>query len=122
MEWTISFQSDQQIVIIETRGDADGESSLEMAKEISKAMTKYKTKRCLVDHSAINSVSGSSIGIYYRPQKLNRIGIPSEVKIAEVVLPAHREHFGFLKSVCLNYGFSFLIFDDRESAIQWLTE
>ena len=122
MEWTISFQSDHQIAIIETSGDADGESSLEMAKEISKVMAEYKTKRLLVDHSAISSVSGSTIDIYYRPQKINRIGIPSEVRIAEVVLPAYREHFGFLKSVCLNFGFSFQIFNDKESAIQWLTE
>jgi len=122
MEWKISFQSDQNIVIIETSGDADGESSIEMAKIISKTMAEHKAKRCLIDHSAISSVSGSTIEIYYRPQKLDKIGIPSEIKIAEVVLPAHREHFGFLKSVCLKFGFSFRIFSDKESAIQWLKE
>ncbi len=121
MEWKVSFLSDQQIVVIETSGVADEKSSLEMAKSISKTMAQYETKRCLVDHSAITSVSGSSAEIYYRPQKLSKIGIPSKIKIAEVVLPAHREHFGFLNSVCLYFGFSFRVFDDREAAIQWLT-
>ncbi|MEJ2551147.1 MAG: hypothetical protein P8Z34_10725 [Anaerolineales bacterium] len=120
MEWTISFLPDQQIVVIRTSGVADEKSSLEMVKSISKTMAEYNASRCLVDHSAIDSVSGSSVEIYYRPQKLNKIGIPSKIKIAEVVLPAHREHFSFLNAVCLNYGFSFRIFDDQEAAIQWL--
>jgi hypothetical protein len=122
MEWTISFLSDQQIVVIKTRGEADGPSSLEMVKSLSKAMAQHKAARCLIDHSDISSVSGDTPGIYYRPQRLGEMGVPTEIKIAEVVLPAHRQHFGFLKVVCQNYGFSFRMFDDRESAIEWLTK
>jgi hypothetical protein len=122
MEWTIYFLSDQQIVVIQTHGVADETSSLEMAKNISKTMAQYKTTRCLVDHSDISSVSGNIVEIYHRPQELGEIGVTSKIKIAEVVLPAHKEHFGFLETVCLNRGFSFCMFDDRESAIQWLTK
>jgi hypothetical protein len=121
MEWTISFLPDQQIVVIETHGVADETSSLEMAKSIAKTMAQYKAMRCLVDHSAISSVSGNAVDIYRRPQGLREIGVLSNVRIAEVVLPAHKKHFGFLETVCHNRGFSFCIFDDRESAIQWLT-
>jgi hypothetical protein len=122
MEWTVSFLSDQRIVVIETRGDADDASSLEMAKSIPKAMIKYKTLRCLIDHSAIQSVSGNVSEIYNRPKRLINIGIPFKVKIAEVVLPVHKEHFGFLEMVFRNRGFDFHIFNDREPAIQWLTK
>jgi hypothetical protein len=122
MEWTISFLSDQQIVIIQTHGVADETSSLEMARNISKTMAEYKVMRCLIDHSAIKSVSGNVSKIYYRPQELREIGIPFKVKIAEVVLPAHTEHFDFLETVCRNRGFDFRIFSDQESAIQWLTK
>ena len=122
MEWTVSFLPDQQIVVIQTRGVADETSSLEMAKSLSKTMAQHKAMRCLIDHSAISSVSGGTVGVYYRPRRLSQIGVPSKIKIAEVVLPAHREHFGFLETVCQNYGFSFRIFNDRESAIQWLTK
>ena len=80
----------------------------------------YKAARCLIDHSAIISVSGSSVEIYYRPQGLSKTGISSEVKIAELVNPVHKEHFGFLEYVYRNNGFDFRVFDDRESAIQWL--
>jgi hypothetical protein len=120
MEWTISFLSEQQIVVIQTRGVADEKSSLEMAKNISKAMMEYKATRCLIDHTAISSVSGSTIEIYSRPQELSEVGVHSEVMIAEVVLPTHKEHFGFLETVCRNRGFYFHTFDDQETAIQWL--
>jgi hypothetical protein len=122
MEWTISLLENEQIVVIKTRGVADKDSSLEMAKSISKTMAQYEVSRCLIDHSDIESVSGTSVEIYYRPQKLSGIGVPSDIRIAEVVLPDHREHFSFLRSVCLQYGFSFRIFDDQDSAIQWLTQ
>jgi hypothetical protein len=122
MEWTTSFLPDQQIVVIQTRGVADEASSLEMAKNLAKTMIQYKATRCLIDHSAIASVSSSPVEILYRPRKLAGIGIPSEIKIAEVVLPAHKKHFNTLKNVCQNFGFLFRTFDDQESAIQWLTE
>jgi hypothetical protein len=122
MEWTITYLPDKKIVIIQTSGIADETSSIEMAKNISKAMAKYLVTRCLVDHSAISSVSGSTADIYYRPNRLIRIGVPFKIKIAEVVLPEHKEHFGFLETVCRNRGFHFKMFNDRESAIQWLTE
>jgi hypothetical protein len=122
MEWTISFLSDQQLVIIRTQGIANGTSSIEMAKAISKTMAEYKVVRCLIDHSAIESVSGNVAEIYYRPQELREVGIPSKVKIAEVVLQEHKEHFDFLETVCRNRGFDFRVFNDQESAIQWLTK
>ncbi|HTX91520.1 MAG TPA: hypothetical protein VMC09_09905 [Anaerolineales bacterium] len=121
MEWKVSFLPDQQIVVIQTFGDADDAGSIEMAKGISKTMMKYKALRCLIDHSALVSVSGSS-GVYYRPSRLLGIGIPLKLKVAEVVLPAHKEHFAFLETVCRNRGINFSVFSDRESAIQWLTE
>ncbi len=120
MEWKNSFLTDEQIVVIKTFGDADGASSLEMAKSISQTMMQYNTKRCLIDHSALISVSGSSVDIYYRPQGLGNTGISSEIKIAELVNPAHKSHFGFLEYVCRNNGFDFRVFDSREPAMEWL--
>jgi len=122
MEWTITFLSDQQLVVIQTHGVADEKGSLEMAKIIAKTMAEYKVMRCLIDHSAIDSVSGNAIEIYYRPKELTEIGVPSRVKIAEVVPPAHNKYFDFLETVCRNRGFDFSTFNDREAAIQWLTK
>jgi len=122
MEWTISFLPDQQIVVIQTQGVADGASSLEMAKSISKIMFEHQALRCLIDHSALSAVSGKVVNLYYRPQELREVGVPTRIKIAEVVLPLHAAHFGFLETVCRNQGFNFRIFNQREPAVQWLTE
>jgi hypothetical protein len=122
MEWKNSLLSDEQIVVIETSGVADESSSMEMAKSISRTMMENNATKCLIDHSALISVSGSSTGIYYRPQGISKTGISSKVKIAEVVKPAHKEHFAFLEFVCRNNGFDFHVFENRESAIQWLTK
>jgi hypothetical protein len=121
MEWDVSFLPDQQVVVIQTHGDADDISTIEMAKSISKTMAKYKVLRCLIDHSALGSVSGTA-GVYYRPNLLFRMGIPIKLKVAEVVLSAHKDHFAFLATVFRNRGFNFSIFNDRESAMQWLTK
>jgi hypothetical protein len=122
MQWNSSFLQDEQIVVIKTFGDADEKSSMEMAKSISQTMMEYKSTRCLIDHSALLSVSGTSVDIYYRPQGISNTGIPSGVKIAELVKPAHKSHFGFLEYVCRNNGFDFRVFESREPAIQWLTK
>jgi len=122
MEWNSSILQDEQIVVIKTYGAADEASSLEMAKSISKTMMEFKATRCLIDHSALLSVSGTSVDIYYRPQGISNTGIPSGVKIAELVKPAHKSHFGFLEYVCRNNGFDFRVFESREPAIQWLTK
>jgi len=120
MEWSTTFLPDDKIVLIETSGIADEASSVEMAKIIFKSMARHLSLRCLIDHSAISSVSGSAVEIYDRPKRLVKLGLPFEIRIAEVVLPEHREHFRFLETVFRNRGFAFYIFDDRESARQWL--
>lgn len=120
MEWTVSVLSGQKIVVIQTQGVADEADSLKMAKSIAETMAEYNAERCLIDHSAIHSVTGAVVKIYYRPQELREVGIPSKVRIAEAVLPAHKAHFDFFETVCRNRGFDFRIFNERESAIQWL--
>ena len=120
MEWTISFLSGQQIVVIQTNGVADETSSLEMTKILSKTMAEYKAMRCLIDHSTIKSVSGNVVEIYNRPWELREMDVPSKVKIAEVVLQEHKEHFDYLETVCRNLGIDFRIFNNQELAFQWL--
>jgi len=122
MEWTTSFLPDEQIVVIQTSGVADGTGSLEMAKGLAKTMIQHQATRCLIDHSGISSVSSDPVEMLYRPRKVMAMGVPSEIKIAAVVLPAHREHFHFLEALYQNLGFLFRTFGDRASAIQWLTE
>jgi hypothetical protein len=120
MEWKTSFLKEQRIVVFETSGVADGAGSFEMAKSISGTMAVHLATRCLIDHTGISSISASISDAYYRPQRVFKFNIPVRIKIAEVVLPAHKRHFDFLETVFRNRGFDFRVFSEREPAIKWL--
>jgi hypothetical protein len=122
MEWTITYLPEQQIVVFKTEGLADGKSSFEMVNIVAKTMAEYKAIRCLIDHTSLHSVSIRPEDIYSRPQEIRRIGIPPELKIAAIVLPSQREHLWFLETVFRNRNIQYSLFNDRESAIQWLIE
>ncbi len=68
----------------------------------------------------IQSVTGNSFEIYDRPRLFVKLGVPFKIKMAEVVRMEHRERFAFLETVCRNRGFIFCLFDERESALDWL--
>jgi hypothetical protein len=121
MEWVITFLAEQKVVLSETQGVADEAGSLKMALDIFKTMQEHGALLCLVDHRSVHAVSSNITQVYYRPRALRRAGIPPNVKIAEVVLPAHEKHFAFFETVCFNNGLNLRTFKDRESALQWLT-
>ncbi|MCW8850484.1 MAG: hypothetical protein OQJ81_10940 [Melioribacteraceae bacterium] len=58
--------------------------------------------------------------VYDRPKLFKLIGVILGIKIAEIIKPDHLNHFRFLRTVCINSGFSFAIFYDRENALEWL--
>jgi hypothetical protein len=120
MEWEIIVHKDKKFVEIITKGFADKESSLEMAKNISETMRNLRFTRALVDHRNISSVSGAVIEVYERPKLFRIIGVLLGIKIAEIINPDHLKHFQFLETVCRNQGFKFSIFYERPDAIKWL--
>jgi hypothetical protein len=91
-----------------------------MAKIITETMRQNRITRVLIDHRKIEGVSGGIIDIYDRPKLLKVIGIILGIKIAEVIKPEHKKHFGFFETVCINQGFKILIFQERLPALEWL--
>jgi hypothetical protein len=118
MEW--EFTIHKNYIEISTKGIADKNSSMAMAKAITAEMRKNKIKRALIDHSDLDSVTGRAFDIYERPKILRIIGAILGIRIAEIVKPEHREHFKFLETVCVNQGFQLQIFDEKDKAIEWL--
>lgn len=120
MEWEIILHENKRYIEVITKGHADRDGSLEMAKVITENMRKHKYKKALIDHRKITSVSGRAAEIYYRPRIFKIIGVILGIKIAEIVKKEHVEHFRFLETVCNNHGFKFSIFHEREEAMEWL--
>jgi hypothetical protein len=122
MEWTITLHEDGQYAEVVTKGIADKDGSLAMVKAIATALRATTTRRVLIDHTHISEVSGEIVDIYYRPDELYKIGVDRSIMVAEVVKSEHREFFDFLETVCVNKGYSFSVFDDKEAAVKWLLE
>lgn len=122
MEWQITLHRENTYIEVTTKGIADHESSLEMAKAIAKTMRTNRYTKVLIDHTNIEKVSGKVAEIYERPKLFKIIGVLLGIKIAEIINPHHLEHFRFLETVCINRGYKFSIFYDKTSALHWLLE
>ena len=120
MEWKIIMHEEKNYLEIVTKGIADKDSSLEMAKAISETMRKHRLTKALIDHRNVTKVTGRMTDVYQRPKLFKLIGMILGIKIAEVINPAHQEHFRFLETVCVNQGFKFSVFFEKESALEWL--
>ncbi|HEX2994360.1 MAG TPA: hypothetical protein VHP14_06035 [Anaerolineales bacterium] len=118
MEWEITVH--KNYIEIVTRGAADEKSSLKMAQAITDAMRSNRMNKALVDHRSLEAVTGHIIDIYERPRVFKIIGVLLGIKIAEVIKPEHQQHFMFLETVCINQGFQFSIFHEKDPALKWL--
>jgi hypothetical protein len=120
MEWEIKVHRELKYIEFVTKGVADSEGSLEMAKTIAETMRKKRLTKVIIDHRNIESVSGKIIDIYERPKLFRLIGVILGIKIAEIINPDHLTHFRFLETVCVNRGYVFSIFYDRVTPLEWL--
>jgi hypothetical protein len=120
MEWEIRIHNEEKYMEVITKGAADKDGSLNMAKAITGTMRQHRITRVLIDHRNIESISGEIIEIYNRPKLLKMIGIILGVKIAEIIKPDHIKHFSFFETVCINQGFRISIFQENSPALEWL--
>jgi hypothetical protein len=120
MEWAITLNEENQYAEIVTGGVADRQGSLEMAKEISMILSEKGIKKLLIDHRNIRAVSGGTVEIYQRSIELKETGVIPGIKVAEVVKADFKAFFRFLETVCVNRGFLFSTFYDKNSALKWL--
>lgn len=120
MEWEIVVRKDEGYVEITTRGVADKEASLGMASVLSAVMRENRVTRAMIDHRALDGVTGGVSDVYERPRLLRLIGTILRIRLAEVVRPEHLEHFAFFETVCRNQGFELRVFHDRDEGLVWL--
>ena len=91
-----------------------------MAKAITSLMKRNRSTRALIDHRNLEAVTGDIVDIYERPRIFKIIGVIWGIRIAEVIKPGHQEHFKFLETVCINQGYRFSTFHEKDQALKWL--
>jgi hypothetical protein len=120
MEWNIVVHDEDRYVEVITNGIADRDGSLNMAKAIMHTMRIHRITKALIDHRNVESVVGNTTDIYNRPKVFQIIGAILGIKIAEIIKPEHVGHFRFFETVCINQGYQFSIFSDKDKALAWL--
>lgn len=120
MEYEIIVHNVEGYIEVVTKGVADTEGSLGMAKAIKEIMQQHRMKRVLIDHRTIESVSGGIVEIYDRPKIFRLIGVILNIRIAEIIKPDHVKHFSFFETVARNQGFKISIFQETLPALEWL--
>jgi len=120
MECEIRVHNEEKYIEVVTKGVADKDGSLNMAKTIKETMQQHRLTRALIDHRQVESVSGGVIEIYERPKIFRLMGVILNIKIAELIKPDHVEHFRFFETVCINQGFRVSIFQEELPALEWL--
>ncbi|HNY51504.1 MAG TPA: hypothetical protein PLV50_09085 [Smithella sp.] len=120
MEWNIVVNEEHQCAEVTTRGIADKDRSLNMAKSIINEVKTRQIRKILIDHRNLEDVIASTLEIYDRALLLKDSGAATAVKIALIVKPEHFEQFKFFETVCVNRGFLISIFQDKEKAMTWL--
>ncbi len=120
MEWDIIINDEHEYIEVISRGIADKDSSLKMAKAVINEAEANNFKKVLIDHRNLEKVIGSVVDIYERPEELKESVTRLNYKIALIIKPEHWEHYRFFETVCVNQNLLLSLFQDKEEAISWL--
>lgn len=120
MNWTITHDLENHILIIKTQGRIDLETATQLRNEGAKEIRQHEYLRCLLDHSELEEYNLSTMDIYNLPKRYAELGIPHDFRMALVVPPHLQNDLNFYETVCRNNGYFASVFFDNESALIWL--
>jgi hypothetical protein len=123
MPWTIESRDDGQLLEVVYKGILGAEDLRAATIEIVDMLIAKGIHRLLLDcHDSHFNVP--TVAVYQLPELYDAKGLSRQVR-AGVVKPHdgyHVEIFEFYEDVCRNRGYFAKLFDDADSARQWLRE
>ena len=122
MDWEISFDEKENILLVKTRGILDMASCKALTKECIEVLKEKNCRLCLVDTREITSQNLGTFEIHSLPSLFAELDFPRGTYLAEVTLKKYAQDFGFFETVCRNRGYMVSTFFDVESALQWLRQ
>lgn len=118
LEWTLSFDPADQIVVARTEGPLDERSMPAMLQAVTDFAEENKCVRVLGDHRA-SELKMSVVDVYQSPEALEELEANRKNRAALVysnITDLHR----FMETVYQNRGRKLALFADIESARAWL--
>jgi hypothetical protein len=122
MKWEFFFNEKENVLSVKTYGIYDLTTKMELMKECLAVIEKKNCRQCLIDNSEIKSTRIEFMEIYSMPEKFTKLGMPRNLRIAEVYSAKHKKDFNFLEVICHNNGYWLSVFSDVESALRWLKQ
>ena len=123
MPWRVEFARETGEVMVTGSGEIRDEDARAQVEKIIPLLKQSHAGNVLVNYSdALSEVSLSSL--YGLPDYASELGAPWHIRVA-VVLPRTRyriESYQFFELVCKNAGYNVALFDERESAEDWLAQ
>ena len=117
MKWEFLFDENENILFAKIHGVLNMADNTVMIKESLEPIEKRKCHRLLVDYIEIESQEIGTFDIYSIPKLFTELGVPRNLRIADVMPKIYGKDFGFFETVCRNSGYFVSIFLDVESAL-----
>jgi hypothetical protein len=123
MAWTVEYLAGKEMILLVVTGEIVDEDTSEKVAETIRLLGEHHSRLVLVDCSA--AVTNASLPSLYRlPDYATELGAPWNFLTAVVVSKTRfrMEAFEFFGLVCRNAGYDVRLFEDRESAEEWLLQ
>ncbi|MFT3891853.1 MAG: hypothetical protein QM730_09495 [Anaerolineales bacterium] len=119
-EWTIEYLVDENILLLESKGQMDVPAANAMVKDLADAAQKYQCNHHLINHR--ETVMTFSLPEYFeRPAINEELGISRLFKTA-MIFSQLSEDTVFMENVFRNRGYNMRHFADMEEAKRWLKQ
>lgn len=118
MPFNVSYDVDQDIIIIGICGILDPEYLTEVIYKIRKLQTQAPCSKFLFDLRDCDLVK-ERMEIYFIPRLFNNLGIPHDSKRAFLV-KEKTDSYKYLEKVARDFGHPVKLFTDYEEAVGWV--
>ena len=119
LDWQLSCQPEQNVVLLQTSGPIDKTSFPAMLAAAVAAMDHHQCSRLLGDHRN-SALKLDPLEIYYAPRVIIASGASAGYSVA-LVFPEITEDLQFMENVCRNSGLHLAVFTDVNGALQWFS-
>ena len=116
----IEYIEDKDIVLLRTSGTYELEKEVETLKKMATKLKEHNCNRCIFDHRETNVIA-RTVESYERPAIYEDLWGDRTISAA-IVFRELNDDSQFLENVCRNRGWNVRIFDDYDTAIDWLSE
>lgn len=118
LEMEFKHLNSSNIVLCNVSGLYEFTSNTQLLEKLVQELSKHQSKKCLIDYRSADVILNVTVS-FNRPNKFKELGIDNNTKGAVVFKKLTKESL-FYENVCQNRGWNMRVFDNYETAMDWL--